>query len=177
MSVTVPFSGDPPITVVAASVKLSIVGKPTVIESSIDDAGARATILMATGSVTDLVVTLKVALVAPAGIVTVSGTLAMFDSVDSLIRTPSFGATPFKVSVPVEVLPPTTLVEGKVKDVRMGGVSVRIAGTCAPVAKALTVASSFAPTGTVVKVMDPTVPPAPIMMESGPPHAVVVDEK
>ena len=60
--------------------------------------------------VTDVVVMVNVALVAPAGIVTLAGTVAALELSESETAAPPAGAAALKVTVPVEELPPTTLV-------------------------------------------------------------------
>src|ERR1700674_6140949 len=58
-----------------------------------------------------MVVNLKVAVVAPARTVTLAGTVAAGESLESATTAPPTGAAPFSVTVPVElVTPPTTLV-------------------------------------------------------------------
>lgn len=52
----------------------------------------------------------KLAVVAPAGMVTVAGTIALELDEDKLTTAPPDGATPFNVTTPVDVLPPTTPV-------------------------------------------------------------------
>ena len=60
---------------------------------------------------TAVVVIGKVALVAPAGIVTLAGTVATAVLLlDSVTVVPPAGAAPLKVAVPVDELPPVTLV-------------------------------------------------------------------
>ena len=74
---------------------------------------------------TALVVTVKVALVAPAGTVTpLDGTLAAaMLLLESVTWAPPAGAGPLRVTVPVEdCKPPTTLVGFSVSDERGGGV-------------------------------------------------------
>ena len=73
---------------------------------------------------TALVVTVKVALVAPAGTVTpLDGTLAAaMLLLESVTWAPPAGAGPLRVTVPVEdCKPPTTLVGFSVSDERGGG--------------------------------------------------------
>ena len=60
--------------------------------------------------VTVVVVTVKVRLLAPAGTVTLAGTVAALESSESETTAPPLGAGALKVTVPVEELPPTTLV-------------------------------------------------------------------
>jgi len=68
------------------------------------------------------VLTLKVALVAPAGTITLEGTLAAPLLLESATCAPPAGAGPLRVTVPVEdCRPPTTLVGFSESDVRVGG--------------------------------------------------------
>src|SRR6266567_145230 len=59
---------------------------------------------------TVLVLTTKVALVAPAPTVTLAGTLAAPLLLESVTCAPPVGAGPLNVTVPVEEFPPATLV-------------------------------------------------------------------
>ena len=75
------------------------------------------------------VLTLKVALVAPAGTITLEGTLAAPLLLESATCAPPAGAGPLSVTVPVEDVPPITLVGFRVSEEtvgRGGGVTVRI---------------------------------------------------
>ena len=68
---------------------------------------------------TGLVLTLKVAVVAPAGIVTEPGTLATVGSLlDKEMTAPPLGAGPPNVTVPVDELPPLTLAGLTLSDER-----------------------------------------------------------
>src|SRR6266850_1106791 len=83
-------------------------------------------------ALTALLLTRKVALVAPAGTVTLEGTLAAAGLLlDSRICAPPAGAGPLSVAVPVEdCKPPTTLVGFRVREEtvgRGGGVTVSVA--------------------------------------------------
>ena len=60
-------------------------------------------------AVTDVVVTVKVALVAPAGTVTLAGTEAALELSESVTTVPPAGAAALRATVPVEELPPTML--------------------------------------------------------------------
>ena len=73
---------------------------------------------------TALVVTVKVALVAPAGTVTpLAGTLAAALLLDRETRAPPLGAGPFRVTVPVgEEIPPVTLAGLRLREDRTGRV-------------------------------------------------------
>ena len=77
---------------------------------------------------TDLVVTVKGALVLPADIVTLAGTVAT--AVELLERVTTAlpdGAGPVKVTVPVEDVPPSTEVGFKLTELRAAAVTVRVA--------------------------------------------------
>jgi hypothetical protein len=76
---------------------------------------------------TALVVTGKVTLVAPAGMMAVDGTLAT--DVLLLVKetiAPPVGAAPLSVNVPVDWVPPVTVLGLNVSDVRDAGVTVRV---------------------------------------------------
>ena len=59
---------------------------------------------------TETVLTLKLALVAPAATVTLAGTVATPELLDRVTIAPPAGAVPVRNAVPCEVLPPTTLI-------------------------------------------------------------------
>jgi hypothetical protein len=68
------------------------------------------------------VLTVNVALVAPAATVTLNGTIAAAVLlVESATVAPPAGAGPLNVTVPVEGVPPMTLVGFSVSDERVGG--------------------------------------------------------
>src|SRR5262249_1269708 len=70
-------------------------------------------------AVTAVVVTVNVALVAPAATVTLAGTVpAPLFELDSVTTVPPAGAAALKVTVPVDVLPPVTVVGLSVSDER-----------------------------------------------------------
>jgi hypothetical protein len=84
------------------------------------------------------VLTVNVALVAPAGTVTLEGTLAALLLLARVICAPPAGAGPLKVTVPVEdCAPPTTLLGFRVSEETVGsaagaGITVRVADWLAP---------------------------------------------
>src|SRR5437660_7169043 len=77
----------------------------------------------AVDAVTTLVLTVKVALVAPAGTVTLDGTLpAAVLLLESVTCAPPAGAGPLNVAVPVEdCRPPITVAELSVSEASVGG--------------------------------------------------------
>ena len=87
---------------------------------------------------TALVLTVNVALVAPAAIVTLEGTLAaVVLLLERATCAPPAGAGPLSVTVPVDELPPITAVGFNVNEVSVGaggaaGVTVREADRVAP---------------------------------------------
>jgi len=69
---------------------------------------------------TAVVVTLKLTLVAPAGTVTLDGTLATPALLlDRLTAAPPLGAGALSVTVPIEELPPVTVVGFRISDERV----------------------------------------------------------
>jgi hypothetical protein len=76
---------------------------------------------------TGVVVILKVALVVPAIIVTVAGTCAANVLLLCILTTaPPAGAAPFKVTVPVELVPPTTVPGLRDIEDRVAALTVRV---------------------------------------------------
>ena len=76
---------------------------------------------------TGVVLTVKVALVLPAGTVTLAGTVAApVLLLDKLTTAPPLGAGALSVTVPVEELPPVTLVGLRLSDESVGGAGVTV---------------------------------------------------
>jgi hypothetical protein len=78
-------------------------------------------------SVNIFVVTMKAAVVAPAETVTLplDGTAATLGLLlESITCAPPLGAGPFRVTVPVEELPPVTVVGLRLSEERIGGITV-----------------------------------------------------
>ena len=81
-------------------------------------------VLLATG----LVVTVKVAVVAFAATVTLAGTCAAAVLLlDRVTTAPPAGAGPFKVTVPVEEVPPITEAGFRVTELSVAAVTVKVA--------------------------------------------------
>jgi hypothetical protein len=123
--VTVPVDELPPVTLLGLRLKADSVAPPddgglTVIDVDWNPLFIWAeiwTVVRELGKV----VTVKLALVAPAGTVTLAGTLAVFGRlVDRLMATPPVGAALPSLTVPVAVAPPTTLVGATVTAVSGG---------------------------------------------------------
>ena len=81
---------------------------------------------------TDVVPTVKVAVVAPAGTVTFAGTVAYAAFDVSPTTTPPSGATLLSVTVPVEELPPTTEVGLSEMLLRAAELMAKVAVACLP---------------------------------------------
>ena len=81
---------------------------------------------------TALVLRLKLALVPPGETVTLEGTVAAGLLLESATCAPPAGAGAFSVTVPVEELPPVTLVGLTVSDETIGGITVSDAVCVAP---------------------------------------------
>ena len=82
-----------------------------------------AEVLLATG----LVVTVNVAVVAFAATVTVAGTVAAGLLLVRATTAPPAGAAELKVTVPVEEVPPVTLLGFKASEARVRAVTARVA--------------------------------------------------
>lgn len=112
----------------------------------------------------DLVRMVKLALVAPAGTVTVFGTLARLELLRSCTVTPPAGAGPLRVTVPVALLPPQTAVGLMVSDCREtlleDGFTVKVAVRETPPAEAVMVTFVLAETAVVETVKFALVAPA-----------------
>src|SRR3989441_3471565 len=122
-----------------------------------------------------LVVTVSVTLVAPAGTVTLAGTVAAVLSLDSVTCAPPAGAGPSSVAVPVELLPPVTVVGLTASEERRTGCgfTVRVAGRVTPLYKAEMVTGVDAATVLVVTVNVVLVAPAGTVTLPGTVAAVV----
>src|SRR3990170_2305020 len=95
-----------------------------------------------------MVLTGKLAVVAPAATVTLAGSVAAALLLDSATSAPPAGAGPFKLTVPVEDSPPVTLAGLTETAASAGGLIVR-AGFCVPLKLAVIKAEVTAPTALV----------------------------
>ncbi len=133
LSVTVPVEDCTlPITLVGFSVSEERVGSGGGVTVSVADLltpPLDAEMVTGVDVTTAVVFTGNVALVAPAAIVTVGGTLAAPLLLESATCAPPVGAGPLNVTVPVEEFPPTTLVgfsESEERVVGGGGAGVTV---------------------------------------------------
>ena len=124
-SVTLPVEDSrPPVTLVGISVSEERIGGSTVSEAVRLTPPSEAEIVTGVDAGTGLVLTGKVALVAPAGTVTLAGSVAAASLLERERTAPSLGAGPFSVTVPVEGLPPVTLVGFSVRESGWGRFTV-----------------------------------------------------
>lgn len=102
--------------------------------------------------VTARVLTVNVTDVAPAGTVTVAGTVALAELEVSLTTSPPVGAAELRFTVPVEGDPPTTAVGLSVTDVTIGAFTVTVVVAVVPTPVAVTTTLWFVATGVDVTV-------------------------
>jgi hypothetical protein len=115
--VTVPIEDEPPRTDAGDRTSDEAAGGVTVnVADRVVVPPAMAEMAPEVDALTGTVVTVKVAVVAPAGTVTVAGTDAAALALDSLTTVPAGGAAMEMVTVPVEDGPPTTLVGLSLRD-------------------------------------------------------------
>jgi hypothetical protein len=130
--VAVPVDDAPPITVVGF--KASEVSEVTVTVSVVVlVAPYTAVIVTDVEDATPLVVIVKLALVEPAGIVTLADTwAALVLLLRNVTAAPPAGAAPFRVTVPVALFPPTTEVGVRVSVDNVGALTVSVVVSVAP---------------------------------------------
>ena len=134
-SVTVPVDdpSGPPITLVGFRVSEDTTGGSTVSVAVCVPPPNDAEMVTVVDVATALVLSVKVAVVAPAGTVTLRGTLAAALLLESRTCAPPAGAGPLSVTVPVgEDVAPVTLVGLKVSAEGTGGSTVSEADMLAP---------------------------------------------
>jgi hypothetical protein len=126
-NVTVPVEETPPPTVPGFITTPDIASGLMPSTAVFTEALKVAVIVAEVEFVTAIVVAVNVTLVAPAGMVTPAGTLAPALLLDRATSAPPAGAGLFKVTVPVEELPPTTLPGFIVNEAKAaGGLTVRV---------------------------------------------------
>jgi hypothetical protein len=95
---------------------------------TVTDMPFRLAVIVATDCVaTETVLTVNVAVFAPAATSTELGTFAAELLLESLTEMPPVGAMPVSVTVPVEDVSPTTVVGLRLTELRLGGSMVRVA--------------------------------------------------
>lgn len=109
---------------------------------------------------TTTVLTVNVAVVAPDATVTVAGTVPFAELDARLMTEPPVGAGPLMVTVPVDALPPITVVGDKLSPMSVGGLIVNVPVTDLPLTVAVIVEVVFAATGVALTVKVPLDEPA-----------------
>lgn len=158
-SVTVPVSVAPSTTLETGRVRPDRLRGVTVSTADWTEFPEEPVIVALVTAVTGDVDTVNVAVVAPAAITTLGGTLAETLLLDSVTRSPPAGAAPFRVIVPAEVPPPRTLAGLSATVATPGDDTVRAVDCEDPAYVAVTVALMSTPTATVVTVKDALVSP------------------
>ena len=118
--------GLPPVTLAGLTFSEETVGGITVSEAFRVAPPYDAEIVTDVDVATAMVVTLKVALVAPAATVTLAGTVAAALSLESATCAPPAGAGPFSVTVAVEAFPPVTLAGVSVSADTVAGTGITV---------------------------------------------------
>jgi hypothetical protein len=133
VKVTVPVEDDPRVTLVGLSVRLVREATVTVRVVVLVTPPYTAVMVEEVDVATPLVVIVKVALVAPAATVTLAGTTAAAVLLlDKVTTAPPAGALPVRVTVPVELFPPTTDVGVLVRVESTGGFTTSVAVRLTP---------------------------------------------
>jgi len=132
LNVTVPVDAAPPTRLDGASVRADKTGGLMV--SALASVAPPKTAEIVTGvmAATAVVVTGNVAVVDPAAIVTLAGTDADVLVLESATDEPPSGATPLRVTVPVELAPPVKLAGTRASAATTGGLMVSTAICVAP---------------------------------------------
>jgi hypothetical protein len=175
--VTVPVDVAPPSTDVGFNVTPVTSGPSTVSVAVTEVVPVVAVIVSVLFVPTAVVETVKVPVVAPAATVTVAGTVADGSLEDKATERPPVGAAPFSVTVPLEDVPPLTVVGFRASFVATGGWTVNAAETGVPLLVAVIFPVVLDPTGVVVTVNVPVVAPAAIVTVAGTVAAELVDAR
>ena len=163
---------DSPLRPLAVTVSVAVPPGGVIVRAALRVVPPNAPLIVAeVEAVTDPVVTVNVALVAPDATVTLAGTVATVLLLVSETTAPPVGAAVVSVTLPCDAVPPTTLVgvtESADKDAGGGGAdTVNTALRVEPPDAPLMVTDVDAPTAAVVTVKDTLVAPAGTVMLPG----------
>jgi hypothetical protein len=121
LNVTVPWDVFPPVTLVGFTLRETRVGRGLTVNVAVTVTPPEtAEITVDVWLVTELVLTVNVAVVLPAGTVTLDGTPAADELALNDTTMPPLGAGPLNVTVAWEVLPAITLVGFRPRETRIG---------------------------------------------------------
>jgi len=150
LSVSVPVLDVPPMTELGETVRVLGTGgvRVTIVETDVEP--TVAVIVAGVDTETSDVAIEKVVDVAPAGTVTVAGTVALLLFEVRLTRAPPVDAAPVRVTVPVDCVPPWTLLGEAEMLAGTGGMTVRFAVLLPPPDFAVITAVTLDRTGLVV---------------------------
>jgi len=167
LNVTVPVEVAPPVTVLGLNaIDRSSKGETESV-AACDEPEALAVMVTVEAAVTELVVTVNVAVVAPAATVTDFGTVAMLLLEDKLTTSPPAVAAPDKVKVPVDVSPPTRVFGFRVRLLMAPTVTVNDAVTFTPPEEAVIMAEEVLLATRVLIVNDAVVDPPGTITNAG----------
>jgi hypothetical protein len=175
--VTVPVAELPPTTEFGEMLRPASSGTSTFRFAETVAPFRPAVIVTFTLLATNEVVTVKVALDAPAGTVTIAGTAALKLFEAKVTVAPPGPAAPFKVMVPNDGFPPTTDVGETVNPLSDAAVIVSVADWVAPACVAVIVAVRLLDTAAVTIVKDAEVAPGATVTLAGNVALVLLDER
>ena len=176
LRVTIPVEDVPPVTEVGDTVSVASVGGVMV---SVAVCFTEPTVAVTTADVvveTAEVETVNVAVFCPDGTTTFAGTIAAELLELKVTVVPLEGASPVRVTVPVEVVPPETEVGERDRFAKSGGVIVKLAEADADPDPAVITATVVLETGLVEALNVAVVAPAATVTVPGTVALAVLDE-
>lgn len=163
VKVTVPVEDVPPVTLAGFIDTVEIAGALTVSAAVLLTPLNEAVIVAVVVAATAVVFTVKFAVEAPAATVTLAGTVAEPLLLERVTTVPPAGANPVRVTVPVDDVPPVTLVGFSATLESAAGLIVRVAVCVPPVIVAVVIDA----TAVVFTVKFPAVAPAATVTLAG----------
>jgi len=149
-NVTAPVVDNPPVTTLGFKLTESRTEGVTVSEPVAEDLPTDAVIVATFCSATAEVFAVNVMLDCPAGTVTEPGTETALRLLERRTAVPPLGERPLSVTMPLEAIPPATVVGFRLTDNRPIGIIVNVVVSTAPLSLAVIVATVWVVTGVVV---------------------------